>query len=163
MRNTRKNYLKALKNLKKNNFVENYYAKSLTYFYKGKQKNIINKKLINSMIYISKHLKQNLRLNLHFSKEDKLHNMVILQRKDIKLNTHKHLKKNETIHLIRGKIKIIIFDNNHKKKFVQLLDKENFMFKIPCKFYHTIDIVSNYAIYHESKVGPFSPNQTINY
>ena len=55
-------YIKSIKYLKKNKFIENKNAKSLTFFFKGKPQNtILDKNLIKKGKIISNFLKKNLR------------------------------------------------------------------------------------------------------
>ena len=158
---------KKLKNLylflKKNKFVQDKQAKSLSFFCKEKIKfSIFDKKLLDVMTNISKLDKTDLRLNLHTSRREKHHDMVILQRKNYKCPVHKHLSNGETIHIIKGSMAILVF--NKKKRLINkiVLNKKNrLIYRIPTTFYHTVQIKSNYAIYHESKNGPFVRKETV--
>ena len=88
--------------------------------------------------------------------------MVILQRKNYKCPVHKHLSNGETIHIIKGSMAILVF--NKKKRLINkiVLNKKNrLIYRIPTTFYHTVQIKSNYAIYHESKNGPFVRKETV--
>ena len=68
----------------------------------------------------------------------------------------------ETIHIIKGSLAILLF--NKKKQLINkiILNKKNkLIYRIPTNLYHTVQIKSNYAIYHETKKGPFVRKQTI--
>ena len=149
--------------LKKKKFIQDKQAKSLSFFCKEKIKSsILDKNLLDVMSYISKLDKTDLRLNLHSSPKEKHHDMIILQRKNYKCPVHKHLSNGETIHIIKGSLAILLF--NKKKQLINkiiLSKKDKLIYRIPTNLYHTVQIKSNYAIYHESKKGPFIRKQTI--
>jgi len=158
---------KKLKNLflflKKKKFIQDKQAKSLSFFCKEKIKHaIFDKNLFDVMTNISKLDKTDLRLSLHSSPKERHHDMIILQRKNYKCPVHKHLSNGETIHIIKGSLAILVF--NKKKKLINkiVLNKKNrLIYRIRTTFYHTVQIKSNYAIYHESKRGPFLRKETI--
>jgi len=149
--------------LKKKKFIQDKQAKSLSFFCKEKIKSsILDKNLLDVMSNISKLDKTDLRLNLHSSTKEKHHDMIILQRKNYKCPVHKHLSNGETIHIIKGSLAILLF--NKKKQLINkiVLNKKNrLIYRIPTTIYHTVQIKSNYAIYHESKNGPFVRKETI--
>ena len=154
-------YKKILKELKQKKFIEDKKANSLSYFYKGNQiENIINKDFINKLCFIVSYNKKNLRINLHSSNLAKYHDMIIFQRKNTYIKPHKHLSGGETIHIIKGKLEVILFDKVGKIKAKKLMDnKNNFIYRIPHFYYHTYKILSNIAVYHEDKKGPFIKNK----
>jgi len=159
--------MKKLKNLyqylRKKKFLEDKKAKSLSFFYKEKIKfPILDKNLLDVMSEISNLGKIDLRLNLHSSVKKKHHDMVILQRKSSKRFIHKHLSQGETIHIMKGSITILLF--NKKKKLIKkiILNKKNKLIcRIPTNLNHCVQIKSPYAIYHETKKGPFIKKETI--
>ena len=75
---------------------------------------------------------------------------------------HKHLKKGETFHLIKGKMACVIFKNNGKVKFAFTL-YPNDIFRTPINVYHTQIPLTDYVIYHESTLGPFKKNNSIDF
>ena len=80
--------------------------------------------------------------------------MVILQQNTNFYPPHKHLRKGETYHIIKGKMACVLFNNLGKIKLVCAL-KKNDIFRTPINIFHTMIPISKYVIYHESKVGPF--------
>ena len=158
-----KNDNKLIEALNKKNFIEDKNAKSLSFFFRKNNKNaILDKSLINLMKKVSKKLDVDLRLNLHSSPNDSYHDMIILQRKKYKCPIHKHLTTGESIKIIYGSLDIIFYN---KKKIiisrVSLNTKNNIIYRIPTKLYHSIKVTSPYTIYHEGKSGPFIRKQTI--
>lgn len=168
MKKTEINRLLKLKSaylyLKKKKFIQDKNAHSLSFFCKEKVKSsiILDKKLLDVMKCISKLDKTDLRINLHSSIKDKHHDMIILQRKNLKYPMHKHISNGETIHIIRGSLAILLF--NKKKKLINkiILDAKNkLVFRVPINKYHIIQIKSKIAIYHESLNGPYFRKNTI--
>ena len=156
---------KLFENLKKKNFYQDKKAKSLSFFCKKQIKsNFFDKSLIDIMKKISLKYKIDLRLNLHSSPKDNHHDMIILQRKNYKCETHQHTSNGETIHIIEGSLNVVLYDE--KKKLISkisLSKNKNIIYRIPIKCYHKIEITSLYAIYHENKKGPLIRSQTILY
>ena len=158
-------YIRSIEYLKKNKFIENKKAKSLTYFFKGKPQNtILTKDLIKKGKIISNFLNKNLRINLHKSAKSNYHDMVIFQRRGTHVLPHKHPIGGETIHMIEGKLKVILFDQKGKLVKTVIMEKnKNFIFRVPGKIFHSYKIISKLAIYHEDKNGPFIKDSGIIY
>ena len=95
-----------------------------------------------------------MRICLHKILIDKHHDMVILQQKKNFYLPHKHLKKGETYHIIKGSMASILFNNNGKIKKIYKLKKDD-IFRTPLNTYHTMIPLTKFVIYHESKIGPF--------
>ena len=158
-------YIKSIKYLKKNKFIENKNAKSLTFFFKGKPQNtILDKNLIKKGKIISNFLKKNLRFNLHKSQKSNYHDMIIFQRRGTYVLPHKHPIGGETIHIIEGKLKVILSDKKGRSIKTVIMNKnKNFIFRVPGKIFHSYKIISKLAIYHEDKNGPFIKDSGIIY
>ena len=73
---------------------------------------------------------------------------------------HKHLKKGETYHLIKGKMACVIFNNKGKVTFAQAM-YPNDIFRTPINTYHTQIPLSEYVIYHEGALGPFKKGNSV--
>ena len=107
-------YIKSIDYLKRKKFYKDNKAKSLSFFYKGNPQNaILDNKLIKQMKIISNYLKTNLRINLHSSPKSNYHDMIILQRRGAHVLPHKHRIGGETVHIVEGKLKIILFIGNY--------------------------------------------------
>ena len=150
-------YIKSINYLKRNKFVEDKKAKSLAFFFKGKPQNtILDKNLIETGKIISNFLNKNLRINLHKSPKSNYHDMIIFQRRGTHVLPHKHPIGGETIHMIEGKLKVILFDSRGRLIKTAIMEKnKNFIFRVPGKIFHSYKIISKLAIYHEDKNGPF--------
>ena len=143
-------------NIIKLNFKKDKQSKSLSYFIKKNKKILINELLIKEIKKIAFKSKKNLRINLHANPNSKFHNMIIFHWKNTYYKPHKHILKEETCHMIKGKQKIITLDGRGKIITNQLLDdKKNIIFRIEKNTFHTSKIISKYVIFHESKPGPY--------
>tara|TARA_Y100001970_G_scaffold276030_1_gene378139 strand:- start:1631 stop:2158 length:528 start_codon:yes stop_codon:yes gene_type:complete len=139
--------------LKKKSLIEDNKAKTKSYFFK-KEGEIFNEHHIKFLEKYYKSKKKDIRICLHTNKKSKHHDMIILQQKKNFYLPHKHLKKGETYHIIKGSMACILFDSRGKLKKICLLKKNN-IFRTPINIFHTMIPVSKYVIYHESKTGPF--------
>jgi|TARA_A100001015_G_C14985259_1_gene711256 cupin fold WbuC family metalloprotein len=154
----------------KNILREDKKAKTKAYFFK-RSDTVFDKKLLNFLENHYKKTKKDIRVCLHKDPSDKHHDMVLLQKKkdffkpwieNRRMGTfpHKHLKKGETYHLIKGKMVCVIFSNSGKIKDAKLI-LPNSIFRTPINTYHTQIPLSNYVIYHEGALGPFKKGNSV--
>tara|TARA_Y100001958_G_C21121971_1_gene465802 strand:+ start:243 stop:755 length:513 start_codon:yes stop_codon:yes gene_type:complete len=135
------------------NLFEDKKAKSKSFFLKDNYK-FFDQKMIKFLEKNFLKIKKDIRICLHKNSSDKHHDMIILQQKDNFYLPHKHLKKGETYHIIKGSMASILFNDNGKIKKIYKLMKDN-IFRTPINTYHTMIPLTKYVIYHESKMGPF--------
>tara|TARA_B100000965_G_scaffold352618_1_gene327927 strand:- start:40 stop:558 length:519 start_codon:yes stop_codon:yes gene_type:complete len=128
-------------------------AKSTSFFFTKESEvfNFNHVKFLENYFYKKK---KDIRICLHTTKESKHHDMIILQQKRNFYLPHKHLKKGETYHIIKGAMICLLFNNSGKIKKICKLNK-NDIFRTPINVFHTMSPITNYVIYHESKTGPF--------
>jgi len=140
----------------KHSFVRAKDANSLTYFYNGRGTPVISDGIIKEMKKTAYKKKCNLRLNLHKHPNDDFHNMIIFQWKGTYVRPHYHMNKSETYNIIEGSQNIIFFDKNGLINSTLTLSKTDYKVMVVDKGQiHSSDILSDYVIFHESKVGPF--------
>ena len=128
-------------------------AKSKSFFLDCK-KSFFSKKYLN---FIENYYKKNLvdlRVCLHKNSKSNHHDMIILQQKKNFYKPHKHKKKGETYHIIKGSMICVLFKNNGDIKKTCKIFKGD-IFRTPINIYHTMIPISKFVIYHESKNGPF--------
>ena len=105
-----------------------------------------------------------IRLCAHHSVEDDVHEMIIFHPQGTYVRPHKHMGKDESLHLICGKIDCIIFDNDGNVINVLPIGEyssgETFFYRIPSDTYHT-QIFRNDTIFHEVTKGPFNNKDTV--
>ena len=141
-----------LKNFKK---VKN--NKNLVFYPKKKNKFlVISKNLLKDIKNAAKKDKKNVFVCLHTHPEDKFHNMVIFLWKGTYYEKHKHLHKEEIINMIQGVKKINFHYKKNKIKRIILDTKKKSILRINRNMFHSVEVVSNYVIYHEIKPGPFN-------
>ena len=128
-------------------------AKTTSYFLL-KEGEVVNQKYVNFLEKKYFKNKEDVRLCLHTNTKAKHHDMIILQQKKKFYTPHKHLKKGETYHIIKGSMACVLLSDNGKITKVCKL-KKNDIFRTPLNVFHTMLPISNYVIYHESKTGPF--------
>ena len=128
-------------------------AKSKSFFF-TKESQIFSGSYVQFLEKFFTKTKKDIRICLHTSKKSKHHDMVILQKRNNFYTPHKHLRKGETYHIIKGSMICILFNDFGKVIKVCKL-KKNDIFRTPLNVYHTMSPISKYVIYHESKTGPF--------
>ena len=135
------------------NLREDNKAKSKSFFLK-KDGEIFDKGLLGFLIKFNLKYKKDVRICMHKNKKENHHDMIILQQKGNFYPPHKHLKKGETYHIIKGSMVCVLFNKFGKiTKYSHI--KKNNIFRTPKNVYHTIIPYSKKVIYHESKIGPF--------
>ena len=133
--------------------IEDKKAKTKSFFFK-KEGQVFNKKYLNFLEKYYKKEKKDIRLCLHTSVKSKHHDMIILQQRINFYAPHKHLKKGETYHIIKGGMVCVLFNEEGVVKKICKL-KKNDVFRTPTNVFHTMMSVTKFVIYHESKNGPF--------
>ena len=135
------------------NLLEDKKAKSKSFFLNSK-KDFFKKKHINFLIKYYKKRREDVRICLHKNQKDRHHDMIILQQKKKLYRPHKHIKKGETYHIIKGSMACVLFNNKGNITRICKI-KKNDIFRTPVNTFHTMAPLSKYVIYHESKTGPF--------
>lgn len=102
------------------------------------------------------------RFCCHNHIKDKVHEMIIYHEKNYYVRPHKHPGRSESAHIIKGKVDILIFNDEGKiLEIVKLGDKttkSTFFYRLNCDYYHMFIIKSRYLIFHETSLGPFKRN-----
>ena len=105
------------------------------------------------------------RICAHKTNDDVLHEMLIVLVSGGYIRPHKHPTKSESFHVIEGEINILIFDEDGTPSRVNHLSgsdpRKSFYFRLPPDVYHTVLLLSEIAVVHETTSGPFDPNQTV--
>ena len=103
------------------------------------------------------------RLCFHQQVDSKFHEMIILHYQDAYVRPHYHLGKSESIHIIEGKLDLILFSLEGRIRKVFSLSKKSPDFtycRVQQEEIHMLVIRSEFAIFHESTQGPFNPDHT---
>lgn len=105
------------------------------------------------------------RLCAHTGTDDKLHEMVIVLKKEAYIRPHKHLNKTESFHIIEGLVDVVIFDEDGRiVDVVEMGDystARNLYYRLSDPYYHTVLIRSDFLVFHETTDGPFDRSKSI--
>ena len=112
---------------------------------------------------ITEQARQNPRLrmnyNLHDSLDAKAQRLFNAMEPGTVLPVHRHRNTSETYILIRGAIRVLLYDDN--KTLVssyEISDKnDNFGFHIPKSQWHTLEVLESGTVIFEVKEGPYAP------
>lgn len=144
-------------------FFENKKKKDVIYFYNSLVK--INKKDLDILRKFSSfNSDKKSRYCNHKSKNSKLHEMIIFHKKGYYVRPHSHPNRTESVHLIKGRVDIIIF--NKKGNISDIIKMGNyqsgniFYYRMNNELTHTLVIKSPYIIFHETSLGPFKKKNT---
>lgn len=103
--------------------------------------------------------RRRVRLCAHANSDDLLHEMLIVHARGNYVPPHRHNGKSESFHIIEGRLKIVLFDNEGAVTRVIKMavgDPEASVFyRLSAPVYHTIIPLTDYVIFHETTNGPF--------
>lgn len=122
-------------------------------------------KIIDNILLeeLTESAKQNPRLrmnlNLHNSLEDKVQRLLNALEPGTELPIHRHLHSDETYILIRGSLKVLIY--NDLRDLVKEFELSNhagrYGVSIPIGTWHTIEVLESGTVIFEIKEGPYTP------
>ena len=131
------------------------------------ERNLTKAEFISQQILdqLSLQAKQSPRLrknyNFHSSDGDICHRLLNAMEPDSYIQPHRHsdINKDETLAVIRGKMGLIIFDDDGTIKEKALLEPTGtvMMANIPHGTFHTLISLDGPSVFFESKAGPFIP------
>ena len=109
------------------------------------------------------------RICLHDQDTSLFQDMIIVALKKTKIPIHLHLKKDESLLVLEGKVRVSIYDEGLKKiesrilvPFLEAQDNSmDFMFRIKSNVAHSVEILSDKAVIYEATIGPFLPEESI--
>ena len=98
--------------------------------------------------------RQRSRLCTHNSINDKLHEMLIIHKKNTYVRPHKHLGKTESFHVTEGSSEIVIFDDDgNVKEVVRMGDYSSgkiFYYRMAKPAFHAVLVTSDVIVFHET-------------
>lgn len=125
-------------------------------FYSRRKITVIDKGILSELKRIAFEKKENVRISLHNSPDDDLHNMMIFQHNRTYTRPHKHILKSEAYHIIEGNALLVVFGEvGEVKETIDMGLEKNPMCRIGKNCYHTLIPTTEYVIFHESRPGPF--------
>ena len=130
-------------------------AKSLSFFCK-KDIVALSRDIIDELKRVASVKCADVRISMHQSPDSDLHNMIILQHKGIYVRPHRHITKSETYQLIEGEHLVAVFDElGNVIDSCNMSLEGNFLYRFEKNQFHTSIPISDFVIFHESKIGPF--------
>jgi len=121
---------------------------------------IINRQLLDE---ITAAAKENPRLrknwNIHPGDDFPAHRLLNAMEPQSYIRPHRHLDmlKDETFMIVRGRLGILVFEDNGrvKEKLLLAADGENIGVDIPSGLFHTAVSLAEGTIFFEAKAGPY--------
>jgi cupin fold WbuC family metalloprotein len=105
------------------------------------------------------------RICVHHDPADQLHEMLIVVARSSYLRPHRHLAKSESYHVIEGSMDIVCFDEQGTVTRVIPMSapggRHNFYCRLDEPVFHTLNVRSDWVVFHESTSGPFDPRLTV--
>lgn len=137
-------------------------GKSVGYFCKANPV-CVDTDLLDALKRQAQHISdKDIRLCLHSTPSDPFHDMIILTRKGRYQTPHKHSEKAESWHIIEGVMGVFIFDQSGQPiKSTRLTPDHNIIYRINPGLYHAVLPISDIVIFHESRPGPYSQNDSL--
>jgi cupin fold WbuC family metalloprotein len=108
--------------------------------------------------------KQRARLCAHAGAEAQVHEMIIALQGSGYVRPHRHFHKSESMHVIEGRAAIIYFTESGEPLAVRLLGQdgkhEAFYCRTEGAVYHTVHVLGESFVFHETIQGPFQAGAT---
>ena len=105
------------------------------------------------------------RLCLHPSPDSLQHDMLIVSHRDTYVCPHKHLTRSESVLVIEGKAKTLVFEDDGRLRDVVSMAPfgfGSFLYRMPVDVFHSLKIESEYLVFVESTKGPFLKDDCVN-
>lgn len=120
---------------------------------------IISNQIIDNLIAEAKaspRLRKN--YNLHVSTSDSVQRMFNAMEPGTIVPIHRHKSVNETMILLRGKMKVIEYDENYSPTSTILdINSGNIGVHIKSCVWHTVEVLEEGTVVFEVKEGPYQP------
>ena len=105
--------------------------------------------------------RQRVRLCVHRSPNDRLHEMFIVHGHGAYVRPHRHLNRHEGMQVIEGTADMVVFSESGELREVRRLDSANcFYQRLNAPLYHMLLIRSEWLVFYEATSGPFDRSDT---
>jgi cupin fold WbuC family metalloprotein len=110
--------------------------------------------------------RKRIRICVHFSPAEKLHEMIIVHFNDTYVRPHKHINKTESFHIIQGACDVVLFDDVGNVETIIPMGDSNyenrsFYYRLAEPVFHSLIVRSDVIVFHEVTNGPFNRSDTI--
>lgn len=106
-----------------------------------------------------------IRICLHSGPDAALHEMIIVQRRGRDFKPHMHARKEESYHMLEGRLRIEFFDDTGKTSGSTLLGGPGtglpMMLRVRAGVWHSTAAETEFAVIHESRPGPFDGDDSV--
>ena len=117
---------------------------------------VVGAETITELLAYAEENDTDVRLCLHGNAASRHHDMIIAQLRTSYFLPHRHLTKGETWSVLRGVMAAFVFDENGRLIDARKLSVDgNLIYRVGDYQYHMLLSLTPFAVYHESKPGPF--------
>lgn len=106
-----------------------------------------------------------IRICLHSSPNSALHEMIIVQRRGHDFPPHKHARKEESYHMIEGRLRVVFFDDSGKPSSASTIGGPGtglpMLLRVRAGVWHSTSAETEFAVIHESRPGPFDGGDSL--
>ena len=123
---------------------------------------IINKNLLDKVSSAAKETPRlRMNYNFHHSLDELCHRMLNAIEPGSEIPIHRHLEKDETFVILRGKVRVTTHNDDCSIIDELVLCQEDGIYgvDIPKNVWHTIEALEPNSVIFESKLGPFVPHE----
>jgi cupin fold WbuC family metalloprotein len=116
----------------------------------------VDSELIDELEQFCEEERRVVRICMHSSPSDDLHNMIIAHPRDWYVRPHANLLKTKAYHAIKGRMLFVGFDEEQTELFRFILDPEvSPVFRLEKGVFIFLWALSDVCIFHEVAIGPF--------
>ena len=109
--------------------------------------------------------RQRIRICTHSDANDRIHEMLIVHQRGVYVPPHSHIAKTESFHVISGLADVVIFDTQGLVQQVIPIGDwstgRKFFLRIPPDCIHSLRVLSDHFVFHETTSGPFRREDTL--
>ncbi len=122
----------------------------------------VTRELVADLVARGAGTRQGIRLCLHEGPEARLHDMIVVQYVEQYPRPHKHLEIGESYHIVEGEMGIVVFDDGGEIVDACRMDTSGTaVYSVGAGTYHTNFPLTDVAVYHESRPGPFKGGDSV--
>lgn len=109
--------------------------------------------------------RRRVRLCAHRDVSDPLHEMLIVHMHGHYARPHKHISKSESFHMIEGRLKVFLFDDDGRRTGVIDMSESTgggaLFYRLASSIFHSVFAETEFIVFHEVTNGPFDPRDTM--
>ncbi len=110
-------------------------------------------------------MSRKIRICCHKDINSSLHEMLIVHAKGSYIRPHRHINKNESLHIIEGLLDVVLFSEiGDVNQVIHMGERTTgfvFYYKLLSSRFHTVIPVSDMVVFHETTNGPYLRSETL--